>query len=191
MDVLRPRASLAHADRTRSQTGFTLTEMLAALLVLTLLTGVVSTGVAGATDIYRKEQFASQSQVLAGTIYNSLSTPFRFMEVKREGNEVSGYTITYNEQISVSATDSDHLLISKDGRLYFSGSNEGGGVVEQQVLMNGAYGSCNVSLESFTCSDNDVEVKIKIADASAEQRYKEFEFHFNPLGKDYVQAGLS
>ena len=84
MNVLKRRVSRVRVSRLRSQTGFTLTEMLAALLVLTLLAGVVSTGVAGAVDIYRREQFASQSQVLAGTIYNSLSTPFRFMKYGTE-----------------------------------------------------------------------------------------------------------
>ena len=103
--MLRPRLSLAPAPprARRSRAGFTLVEMLAALMVLGLLTALVATGVARANDIYRAEQFASQAQVLSDSIYNAISTPIRFMRTDADGN----YVVSLNgEKIKVSAGDS-------------------------------------------------------------------------------------
>ncbi|MBP3884581.1 MAG: type II secretion system protein [Olsenella sp.] len=174
MNVLKRRVSRVRVSRLRSQTGFTLTEMLAAILVLTLLTGVVSTGVAGAVDIYRRERFASQSQVLAGTIYNSLSTPFRFM---KDGTETGTYMVKYNGE---HAAQPDSLLYEENGRLY---------VVDDKhpLLMEKAYGNCDVEEFHRDISSDSVDISFAICDKTDKSLKKEYEFHFKPLGSNYKQ----
>ena len=199
--MLRPRLSLARAralarilrsHRThhgpRSRAGFTLVEMLAALMVLGLLTALVATGVARANDIYRAEQFASQAQVLSDSIYNAISTPIRFMRTDADGN----YVVSLNgEKIKVSAGTDGRLLASRDGRLYFVGTSSEGGSVERQVLIDSAYGTCDVSLEELGLSDDDVKVKISVTDASAPERSREYEYHLDPLGADYTAGAVA
>ena len=199
--MLRPRLSLARArvlarilrsHRThhgpRSRAGFTLVEMLSALMVLGLLTALVATGVARANDIYRAEQFASQSQVLSDSIYNAISTPIRFMRTDADGN----YVVSLNgEKIKVSAGTDGRLLASRDGRLYFVGASTEGGSVERQVLIDSAYGTCDVSLEELGLSADDVKVKISVTDASAPERSREYEYHLDPLGADYTAGAVA
>ena len=198
--MLRPRLSLARAralarilrshrphHRPRSRAGFTLVEMLSALMVLGLLTALVATGVARANDIYRAEQFASQAQVLSDSIYNAISTPIRFMRTDADGN----YFIDLNgEKIKVSPGADGQLLASRDGRLYFVGTSSGASV-ERQVLIDSAYGTCDVSLEELGLSDDDVKVKISVTDASAPERSREYEYHLDPLGADYTAGAVA
>lgn len=184
-----PRPRRGHPTRIRPRlcAGFTLVEMLAALMVLGLLTALVATGVARANDIYRAEQFASQSQVLSDSIYNAISTPIRFMRTDADGN----YLIDLNgEKIKVSPGADGQLLASRDGRLYFVGTSSGASV-ERQVLIDSAYGPCDVSLEGLALSDDDVEVKIAVTDASAPDRARTYEFHLDPLGSDYTAGAVA
>lgn len=99
----------------RSCSGFTLVELLAALLVLTLLTSVVAVGTSGALDVYRREQFASQAQMLSGTVDSSLADPFRFMTstLAEDGQEVD--TVVFHRQ-TISAAGGVRL-VSIDGQL--------------------------------------------------------------------------
>ena len=65
----------------RRLAGFTLTELLVALLITVMLTGMVATGVNIGNKLYRQSKFQSQSETLLGTIDSALRTPFQTLEL--------------------------------------------------------------------------------------------------------------
>jgi prepilin-type N-terminal cleavage/methylation domain-containing protein len=124
--------------------GFTLIEMLAVIIVLTLMTAVVATGVSTSVSIYTKNQFASQTDVLSGTIDNSLADSFRFLT--GSGTDSDPWALIYRSN----GTDikSPSLSVS-DGQLYITGtvdSTSSSSSTKVPVLNSGAYGNCEVSL---------------------------------------------
>lgn len=144
----------------RRVAGFTLVEMLAAIIVLTLLTMMVATGTGVASKLYQSSQFESQSELLSSQINTALADPFRFMTYDKGTGK---YTIVYQDN-SVDGTivDAAPTLVSVDGRLYLRGSVTDTSVTpnvteskDLKVLNAGAYGTCSVTIDSFkiTCKD--------------------------------------
>lgn len=69
----------------RIQKGFTLTELLVALVIVVMLTGMVMTGVNIGNKLYRQSKFQSQSENLFGLIDGSLRTPMQTLEISQFG----------------------------------------------------------------------------------------------------------
>ncbi|MBQ9041554.1 MAG: type II secretion system protein [Eggerthellaceae bacterium] len=130
------------ARKLRMQAGFTLVEMLAALLVLSLMTGLVASGVSAGTRMYQQERFESQAQVLAGTINSTLADPVRFMQ--KTG---STCTMSYEGNLISFPANGTPLQVDGDGHLYLQGSESGSNQVK--LLNAGIYDACKVeSLDS-------------------------------------------
>lgn len=60
-------------SKSRKRRGFSLVEMLAALLIMALLAVMVSTSVSAAVRTYQRNIFASESEVLASTVNTAMS----------------------------------------------------------------------------------------------------------------------
>ncbi len=172
----------------RSCSGFTLVELLAALLVLTLLTSVVAVGTSGALDVYRREQFASQAQMLSGTVDSSLADPFRFMTstLAEDGQEVD--TVVFHRQ-TISAAGGVRL-VSIDGQLYLQGDQG-----DFPLLNGSAYGNCKIELvddptdpeDDYSCTSVCVKGAYRITDASDPSLSRTYRFYYTPLGESYTR----
>lgn len=100
--------------RLRSKKGFTLVELLAALLILTLMLSVVSAGISMAFTIYRKSLFISESETLSATVDTALSDVLRFAEnvATDKDGQVSMLTNDYyGISYSMIGIDSDGYIV--------------------------------------------------------------------------------
>jgi prepilin-type N-terminal cleavage/methylation domain-containing protein len=68
--------------------GFSLVEMLVALLIMALLAVMVSSSVAAATQVYRRSVFVSESETLSSTLSTAMANVFNYasdIEIKKDG----------------------------------------------------------------------------------------------------------
>ena len=165
------------SKRALNEKGFTLVEMLAALAVLVMLTGMVAMGTRMATTAFGVEQYASQADVLAGEIENALSAQYRY------------------------TTSSNPELLVENGKFVLKGV-EGG---KAELLNSGAYGNCQVSLTGEATSLRPVkqvdgayvmEGTYEISKTSGGSASREYSFYFksygdSPNGRAYGGIGAS
>lgn len=176
--------------RRRGDAGFSLFEMLAALVVLALLTATVATGTNVATQLYRKSMFSSQAETLSSQIDTALADPFRFMKASTdETSGVTTYTIVYQDN-SVDGTivDSNPQLIAKDGCLYLRGTVTDNSttpatssVKDIKILNAGAYGNCAVTVDDFQIKHDGTDVvyiKYTITSTQDSSLSKQYEMSF-------------
>lgn len=119
----------------RSSAGFTLVEMLAALIVVVLLTGVVATGVSAGMTMYKQTTFTSESEALSSTIDSALSGSLRYAQRTSDG---SAYTITYRST-PISSLSPESIVTTSGGKLYW------GMGTDHPLLNDSAYTDCIVS----------------------------------------------
>ena len=187
----------------RAQSGFSLVEMLAATLILVLLSGLVASGVATAVSIYRQEQFVSQAQVLSDSLNSTISVPFRFMIESAKSADDNRYVINYNgENIywdadNVSAEDLPFLGVDEErGIFVFRGKSEDGQSISRPLLNERVYDTCRVSMQNVEVSYEEGQVTdtslvtgvagvYKVIDKTDPSREKTFSFCFHPLGEKY------
>ena len=131
----------------RRTAGFSFTEMLVATLLVVLLTGIVASGMRVGSSLYRTSQFQSQSELLAGTIDNSLSAPLRFISQDASHN----YLLTYRDDTENTLVNAK--LVSRDGQLYFIDNN---GAVP--LTMAKMYGDCVIGANEGSVPSSDVEI---------------------------------
>lgn len=127
-------------DSMRRKSGFTLAEMLAALVVITLLTGIVAMGVSVGLKIYQNSMFVSESEALSSTIDSAMSGPLRYAERTSDG---SHYSITYRS-VSIGSLTSNEIVKVQDGKLYW------GTTTNYPLLNDSAYTDCKVASASVT-----------------------------------------
>lgn len=96
--------------------GFTLTEMLVALLIMILLTGVIMIGIQAGSEIYRNSLFESESETMASTVNMALSDILRYASCGSTQTPVSFTNSGYDIQ-------SGHFL-TEDGRIYITERSE-------------------------------------------------------------------
>lgn len=139
------RGQLPPKDARRTQ-GFSLTEMLATVLILVLLTGLVATGTQLAVRSYHQQLFESQAQVLSDSLNGSLSSTFRYMHVKVSDDGSVTYTATYD-----STRVTSPVVKSVDGRVFISGTvmDTNGNASEKQLklLNESVYGNCSITMD--------------------------------------------
>lgn len=128
----------------RSRAGFTLVEMLAALVVLMLLTGIVVTGVSVGMATYQKTTFASESEALSSTIDSALSGPLRYAQRTADG---ASYTITYRSA-PIKSLEPASLVTVQNGKLYW------GTGTDYPLLNDSAYADCKVASASVTPNES-------------------------------------
>ena len=102
-------------NKLRSRRGVSLTEMLTAVLVLSLVTLVVAAGVNSATSVYRRSVALSDAQTLSSTLSIALMDELRYArDVETNGTAVTFTSNTFGEGVSV-GTDADgqpgHLTV--------------------------------------------------------------------------------
>jgi len=135
--------------KLRSSRGMTLTELLVALMIVSLIGVAMTVGVNGAVKVYRDSTRLYEAETLCGTILTYLEDEFRFgRNVHEESGEVRFDSQAFGNNVAV--------LVDDDGKI------EVGGI---QLLSSTAYTSglkvlkdeCNI-----TYSGGQVTVKIAV-----------------------------
>lgn len=89
--------------KLRSRQGMTLTEVLVALLILSLVTVGVAAGVGASVRVYRQATEASDAQMLVSTLSAALMDELRYArDIQSDGRFTSD---TFGEDSSVGVTD--------------------------------------------------------------------------------------
>ena len=84
-----------------SRRGMTLTEVLVALLILSLVTGGVAAGVGASLRVYRQATEASDAQMLASTLSAALMDELRYARDVEGDAPVIFTSDTFGEEVSV------------------------------------------------------------------------------------------
>lgn len=141
----RPTRLTRPGRALRGRSGYTLVELLAALVVLSLMTAMVSTGVSAGARAYERAQFSSQADMLSATVNTALSDAFRFMY-----EDGDSYVITHDGVKVAFAKGSPVLQANGEHRFRLVGAD-----VDRPLVNDGTYGACQVSdvtMESCTMS---------------------------------------
>lgn len=158
MRKLRPQVQkLANRLVGKGSTrGFSLTEVLAATIILTLVSAMVAGGVSFAVRQYHESMFNSRSAILASSIQNSLASSVRFMRPQKDGDASSTnpYVMEY-QGASATAASSDGcfwLVSNADGQVYLS---KDGTAADYKLLNSGAYDPNGMRYQVQFASDKD------------------------------------
>jgi len=122
-------------SKKRKKGGFSLVELLAALLIMALLAVLVSTSVNAAVVSYRKNVFVSESEVLASTVNTAMSDILCYAKYVTENNNHEVVFINANYQIVVGG----HFFLNNGYICYLP--YEGDPTDKTMLVSSGAYTS--------------------------------------------------
>jgi prepilin-type N-terminal cleavage/methylation domain-containing protein len=159
--------------------GFSLFESIVALLIISLLTIAIATGVKTAASVYKKSLFLSESDVLAATVDIALSDVLRFSTNITE--EVDGTVQFTNANYSVR---NGHFLL-KDGWLYLNLTDEKADDAEDAplaaLLNGGIYTSMKIDSYRLDYNDGVVSGNYVIQSKKDSALEKSYEFYFRTI----------
>ncbi|MDD4844932.1 MAG: prepilin-type N-terminal cleavage/methylation domain-containing protein [Anaerotignum sp.] len=159
--------------------GFSLFESIVALLIISLLTIGVATGVNTAASVYKKSLFLSESDVLAATVDTALSDVLRFSSNITE--QADGTVQFTNANYSVR---NGHFLL-KDGWLYLNLTNEKMDDAEDAplaaLLNGGIYTSMKIDSYILDYKDGVFSGSYVIQSKEDSALEKSYEFYFRPI----------
>lgn len=118
-----------------SRRGMTLTEVLMALLVLSLVTVGVATGVIASMRVYRQATEASDAQMLASTLSTALMDELRYARVVKGTAPVIFTSDTFGEDVSVGTNADGRVTVG--GRLLLSDAVYGALTASADVRRDG------------------------------------------------------
>jgi type II secretory pathway pseudopilin PulG len=148
--------------KLRSNRGLTLVEALVTVMILTLVSAAIATGLVVATRAQSESIFESESGLLANTINLALSDVLRYAE--STGGE-------YFRNKDYSLGDTGHLKVEADGRLYLSNGTP---------LVEGYFGIKMTDFKNFTYSDGVFSGEYTLTDAAGTLS-RDFTFAFKTL----------
>lgn len=126
----------AFKNKLKSKKGFSITEMLVVVAILSLLTVAISTSMTGAMTTYQTSVKHSESAVLTSTLTQTLNDELRYArDIEIEGTADTGKLKTYTS--SVYGKDAD-IGVNTDGQVT---------VKSLPILGSGAYTGLSVDLK--------------------------------------------
>jgi prepilin-type N-terminal cleavage/methylation domain-containing protein len=140
----------------RRNSGFTLVEMLCAVLVLLLVSALMAVGVQLATKAYSREVTHSEAQVLLTTLRTTVSDELRYAGT----TEVNGSTITFFSQTYGAGSA---FTADENGQVLLSGN---------KLLSKNAYPhgiTANVELKSYDETTRIFAVNITVNDSDGSE----------------------
>ena len=153
----------------RASRGFTMVEMLAALLIVALLSGVVATGVGVAFNVQKQATFASQSAVLSDTINSALS------EAYHTGyTDENGYHFIFQGARQDSSTGAPEVIFKTEGGKQVLYLTWNAGNKEARLLNAGAYADCEVTSGDFSAGSSGSYTITSTTGTSLSKEYRYF-----------------
>ncbi|MEG2037020.1 MAG: prepilin-type N-terminal cleavage/methylation domain-containing protein [Ruthenibacterium sp.] len=124
--------------KKRNARGFTLVEMLTAVLILTIMGVGLTTGIASAVQVYHGSVFSSESQLLSDTMDTALADVLRY--AKYEEAETADTPLRFSNANYRVVRGS---LLAYEGRLKMNPTDAavGGGESLMNLLSDSAYSS--------------------------------------------------
>ncbi|GEM_PF-3598253 len=174
----------------RSNSGFTLVEMLAATLVLGLLTSMVAMGVTLGMKAYQRSSFESEAQILASTLDASLSDPLRFSTAQATDNNSFAYQVTYRNNTITNVQLTTHEVPRADGKKVNVLAFESESGQYYDITNAGAYTNCTITEATMTFTPDEpstidpattVMVKFTITSTIDSSLSKDYTFTYVPL----------
>ncbi len=153
--------------------GFSLLESMAALLIISILTVGITTGVNAASKIYQQSLFVSEGDILAATVDTALSDVLRFSSEISEEDGVVSFT---NANYSVKK---GHLL-SESGWLYLNLRGEEDAPLVL-LLNNGVYSSMEINSFQLSYAEGVFSGSYEIKSKKDDTLVKKYAFHFRTL----------
>ena len=129
--------------KLRCKRGFTVVELLAALLIVVLLGMVIAAGISVGTQVYRDSIFLSESDILKSTINITLSDVLRYatvVETDGDGNVLTFNSANYN-------ISGGGMELSEEGHLVYY---EYAGDTAHELVNRGAYTTLTLTGFSVT-----------------------------------------
>jgi len=127
-------------EKLRSSKGMTLTELLVALAIVSLIGVSLTVGINSAVKVYRDATQLYEAETLCGTILTYLEDEFRFgRNIKSQSREVIFDSQDFGKDVKVSVEDGKVLVMKKDATDTASAS---------KLLGDSAYTSGLMVLES-------------------------------------------
>ena len=99
-----------------SKRGFSLSELLVVLLIMTITSMAIAVGISSAASSYRKVRAGAESSILCSTLAAELSDALRYAtDIKSGSGETAVFThLRYGQNVSVSTTNGRVYVGNKD-----------------------------------------------------------------------------
>lgn len=162
----------------RRSPGFTLTELLAALLILVMLTVILSSGLPVAVKVYRESVFVSESEILASTLNTALGDILRYA-TDIQGADGPRFDTATDASIidgSIAADDGVLVIVKADGS------------VDRPLLNKAAYTSLRAEDFSLSFSGGSFSGSYRLVSTQDPALAKEVVFAFAPLNPSPAPA---
>jgi len=160
--------------KLRSSRGMTLTELLVALMIVSLIGVSLTVGVNGAAQVYRDSTRLYEAETLCGTILTYLEDEFRFARnVRASGGEVYFDSQTFGPDVKVIVDTAEDAGASAEekknkGKVFIGKDASSVGALSAKLLSDEAYTSGLKVVESSCTVGAAGQVTITIAVGSAE-----------------------
>lgn len=149
--------------KLRSRRGMTLTEVLVALLILSLVTVGVAAGVSASLRVYRQATESSDAQMLVSTLSTAL------MDELRYARDISG---TDTPTFTSDTFGESSLVGVADGRITVGG---------QKLLSDAAYAGLRVKTVEVTYADGVFHVELTVQSGTEDRDVRTASFGVRAL----------
>lgn len=139
-------------EKLRSQRGMTLTEVLVALIILSLVTVGIATGVGASLRVYRQATEASDAQMLASTLSTAL------MDELRYARDISGTT----DPTFTSGTFGENVFFDVDNDGYVVVKTVGNDSEPPKLLSSAVYAKLQIRTAKVTYNSGVFQVALTI-----------------------------
>jgi prepilin-type N-terminal cleavage/methylation domain-containing protein len=137
----------------RKNAGFTLVEMLCAVIVLLLVSALMAVGVQLATKAYSREITHSEAQVLLSTLRTTVSDELRYAGTTEvNGSTIKFFSQTYGEGAGFSVDENGQVLL-KNNKLLSKNAYPYG--IKAQVNLTAYDSTSRIFTVEITVNDSD------------------------------------
>ncbi len=159
--------------KLRSRRGVTLTELLATVLILSLVTAGAVTGVSASLRVYRRSVRLSDAQTLSSTLSIALMDELRYAKNPKGDTGTAVFTsAAYGADVSVG---------SREGRVVVGAVDGEGRVTDGRELIGGGAYAGLAADASVAYSDGVFSVTVRICSDDTADTIQEVSFSVRPL----------
>ncbi len=102
-------------QKERARGGFTLVEVLCAIVVLLLVSGLMVVGIRTAVKAYNTEVMHSEAQVLCSTIRTKVNDELRYAgTVETKGSTISFFSQNYGKSVFYSSNEEGQIMLGEN-----------------------------------------------------------------------------
>ena len=145
---MRGREHIARMPE-RCSGGFTLTEMLVAMIVVALLGTAITVGLSAGFNEYRAAIFADEAHILSMQLDDAMGDVFRSLATARDAGSASGYSYQAKFLGHTLTAPTVEAASEGDGTVLDIVGTESGSTVRYHLLNGGAYTDCQVANVTF------------------------------------------